>query len=235
MKNFLDKVIWQPLQDFLQRLGAFLPSFLGALLVFIIGLVLAWLIKLLVVRLFRLLKLEGVLNRGGIAETLQKMAVKDTPTKIVGRLFYWLVVVIFFIISLNLLKLPAVDQLFEKFLLYLPNVFIAVVILIVGVLLGNFFGRAALIASVNAGIKLSGLLSKSVKTIIVLFAFVMALDQLGIGRQTVVAAFTIIFGGAVLALALAFGLGGKDIAKKYLERRFSRKEDEEKSDEIRHI
>jgi small-conductance mechanosensitive channel len=125
--------------------------------------------------------------------------------------------------------------LLEKFLLYLPSVFIAVVILIVGVLLGNFFGRAALIASVNAGIKLSGLLSKSVKTIIVLFAFVMALDQLGIGRQTVVAAFTIIFGGVVLALALAFGLGGKDIAKKYLERRFSGKEDEERSDELKHI
>jgi small-conductance mechanosensitive channel len=235
MKNFLDKVIWQPLEAFLQKLGAFLPSFLGALLVFVVGLFLAWLIKLLVVRLFKLLKLEAVLNRGGIAETLQKMAVKDTPTKIVGRLFYWLVVVIFFIISLNLLQLPAVDQLLEKFLLYLPSVFIAVVILIVGVLLGNFFGRAALIASVNAGIKLSGLLSKSVKTIIILFAFVMALDQLGIGRQTVVAAFTIIFGGVILALALAFGLGGKDIAKKYLERRFSGKEDEEKSDELKHI
>ncbi len=235
MKNFLDKVIWQPLEAFLQKLGAFLPSFLGALLVFFVGLILAWLIKLLVVRLFKLLKLEAVLNRGGIAETLQKMALKDTPTKIVGRLFYWLVVVIFFIISLNLLQLPAVDQLLEKFLLYLPNVFIAVVILIVGVLLGNFFGRAALIASVNAGIKLSGLLSKSVKTIIVLFAFVMALDQLGIGRQTVVAAFTIIFGGVVLALSLAFGLGGKDVAKKYLERRFSGKEDEEKSDELKHI
>ncbi len=235
MKNFLDKVIWQPLQDFLQRLGAFLPSFLGALLVFIVGLILAWLVKLLVVRLFRLLKVESILNRGGIAETLQKMAVKDTPTKIVGRLFYWLVVVIFFIISLNLLQLPAVDQLFEKFLLYLPNVFIAVVILIVGVLLGNFFGRAALIASVNAGIRLSGLLSKSVKTIIVLFAFVMAMDQLGIGRQTVIAAFTIIFGGVILAMALAFGLGGKDIARKYLERRFGGKEDEEKSDEIKHI
>src|SRR4030042_1992465 len=148
MKNFIDRMIGQPLQDFYLKFREFLPNLFSAL-------------------------------------------------------------VIFFIIALNALKLPAVDQLLERFLLYLPNVFIAAFLLIVGVLIGNFLGRAALIASVNAGIKQSGLLSRAVKTTVVLFAFVMAMEQLGIGRQAVLAAFTIVFGGLGRGPALGFGLEGK--------------------------
>ena len=233
MKAFIDKIITQPLRGFLEKLIDFLPNLLSALIVFVLGLVVAWIVKVIIVRLFKLLKLEGLFSRIGATEALQKMAVKDTPAKLVGRMFYWLTVIIFFIISLYLLKAPAIEQLLEKFLLYLPNIFIAAVILTIGYLLGNFLGRAALIASVNAGIKFSALLSKGVKTIILLFAFVMALEQLGIGRGTVIAAFTIVFGGIVLALALAFGLGGKEIARTYLEKRF--KSEEEEKDELKHI
>ncbi len=102
-------------------------------------------------------------------------------------------------------------------------------------LIGNFLGRAALIASVNAGIKQSGLLSRAVKTTVVLFAFVMAMEQLGIGRQAVLAAFTIVFGGLVLALVLAFGLGGKDIARSLLEEKFKKDETDRTKDEIKHL
>lgn len=234
MKSFIDRIITQPLKDFFQKLVDFLPNLLSALIVLIIGLVLAWIVKIIVVRVFKLLRLDRLFSRLGLAEALQKMAIKDTPAKLIGRIFYWLVVIIFFIISLYLLKVPAIEQLLEKFLLYLPNIFIAAVILIIGSLLGNFLGRATLIASVNAGIKFSSLLSKGVKTLVVLFAFVMALEQLGIGRSTVIAAFTIVFGGIVLALSLAFGLGGKDIARMYLEKRFKKNGQEEK-DELKHI
>jgi acyl-CoA synthetase (NDP forming) len=75
---------------------------------------------------------------------------------------------------------------------------------------------------------------KGVKGLILLFAFVMAFEQLGIGRSTVIAAFTIAFGGAVLALALAFGLGGKDLARTYLEKRF-KKDGGAGPDGLRHL
>ena len=234
MKSFIDRVIVQPLTDFFQKLIDFLPTFLSALLVFVLGLFMAWVVKLVVIKLFKLLKLDGLFARTGLTETLQKMAVKDSPEKFVGRIFFWLVAASFFIVSLSMLKLPAVEQLFERFLLFLPNLLVVGVILTLGFLLGNFLGRAVLIASVNAGVKLSGLLSKTVKTIVILFSFVMSLEQLGIGRSTVIAAFTILFGGIVLALSLAFGLGGKDIAKDYLEKRFKKDKEEEKN-EIKHI
>ncbi len=234
MKSLIDKVVVEPLREVVQKLVAFLPNLLTGIVVFAVGLVLAWLIKALVIKIIKLLKLDAAFARSGLTEAFQKMAVRDTPAKLVGRMFYWLVVFIFFILALKVMKVPVIDQLLEKFLLYLPNVVVALIILTIGWLLGNFLGRAALIASVNAGVKLSGQLSKGVKGLIMVFAFVMAFEQLGIGRSTVIAAFTIAFGGAVLALALAFGLGGKGLARTFLEKRF-KKDGDAGPDDLKHL
>lgn len=234
MENLLETIITEPLKDFLQKLAHFLPNFFSALIVFVIGLLLAWAVKIVIIKLFKLLKFDALSARMGASETLKKMAVRDTPDKLLGRFFYWLTVTIFFIISLYLLELPTIEHLLEKLLLYLPNVLIGAVILVVGFIFANFLGRATLIASVNAGIGFAGFLSRTIKMIIVLFALVMAMEQLGIARSTVIAAFTIIFGGLVFALSLAFGLGGQEIARKYLEKRFDL-DDKGGDNEIKHI
>lgn len=234
MKSFIDKILAQPLREVVQKLVAFLPSLLTGIVVFAVGLVLAWLVKLLVVRIIKLLKLDAAFARSGVTEALQKMAVKDTPAKLVERMFFWLVAFIFFVLALSVMRVPVIDQLLERFLLYLPNIFVALVVLAIGWFLGNFLGRATLIASVNAGFKAAGPLSKGIKGIILLFAFVMAFEQLGIGRGTVIAAFEIVFGGAVLALALAFGLGGRDLARTFLEKRF-KKNGNTDSDDLKHL
>jgi hypothetical protein len=130
------------------------------------------------------------------------------------------------------LNIPAIEGILERFILYLPNIFVAVLILFLGYFLGNFVGRASLIAAVNAGFKLSGLIGKFVKLTIFLLTTTMALEQLGIGKETIVIAFAILFGGVILALAIAFGLGGRDIAKEYLEKKLK---GEEKKDDISHL
>ena len=234
MKDFFDKVVTQPLRDVFQKLVAFLPNLLTGLVVFAIGLVIAWLVKLLIVRICRLLKLDAAFTRSGLVDALQRMAVKDTPAQLIGRMFFWLVAVVFFVLSLSVMRIPVIDRLLERFLLYLPNIFVALIIMAIGYLLSNFLGRAALIASVNAGVRLSALLSRGVKTFIMLLALAMALEQLGIGRSTVIAAFTIVFGGAVLALALAFGLGAQDLARGLLEKRFKKGGDGGR-DELKHL
>jgi hypothetical protein len=234
MKGFIDKVLIDPVREAVQKLVAFLPSLLTGIVVFAVGLVLAWLVKLAVIRMVKLLKLDAAFDRSGVTEALQKMAVKDTPAKLVGRMFFWLVAFIFFVLALSVMRVPVIDQLLERFLLYLPNIFVALVVLAIGWFLSNFLGRAALIASVNAGFKAAGPLSKGIKGVILLFAFVMAFEQLGIGRSTVIAAFAIVFGGAVLALALAFGLGGRDLARTFLEKRL-KKNGNTDSDDLKHL
>jgi hypothetical protein len=231
--NICDAILTVPLKDFLQRLVAFLPNLLSSLIIFVLGLVLGWFLKKIIVKIAKLFKTDHFCAKFGVTEACEKIGIKGLPSQFIGRIFYWLVVIIFTIIALYTLKVPAIENVLEQFVLYLPNIFIAALLIIAGYLLGNFLGRTILIAAVNAGMRFAGLLARGVKILIFVFAFAMALEQLGIGRNIVVVAFAILFSGIVFALALAFGLGGKDIARDYLEKRF--KEDEEEKNDIQHL
>lgn len=182
-------------------------------------------------RLLRILKVDEFSERHGINSELLKAGMRTNLSSVTGRFCGWLVFFIFVIISLSSLNVPAIERLLERFFLYLPNLFVAVIIFLIGYLLSNFFGRAALIASVNAGLKASGLIGRFVKLTIFLLAATMALEQLVIGRETMIIAFAMVFDGIVLALPIAFGLGGRDMAKDYLEKKMKGEE----KDEIEHI
>ena len=232
MYNFLQRVIIEPFERFFEKVLQFLPDFLSAILIFTLGIVLGFILRAVSLRLFRTIKLDKFSERSGVIELLRKGGIKDSVSVLLAKVIGWITIVIFAVISMRELEIPTVERLFESFLLYLPNVFVAALILLFGYLLGNFFGRAALIASVNAGIKISGLIGRFVKFTVFILSGTMALEQLGIARGTIIISFAIIFGGIVLALAIAFGLGGRDIAKEYLEKKVK---GEEKKDEINHL
>jgi hypothetical protein len=232
MNNILDRLLFEPFERFLDRLVQFLPDILMATLIFIFGLVLAAILRSVFLRIFHAVRLDKFSERFGMIDMLKKGGVQEPFSAILSRLIGWIIIISFSIISLRSLDIPEMEQIFQKFFLYLPNIFVAGVILFLGYLLGNFLSRAALIASVNAGIKPSGLIGRFVKLSILLLSFTMALEQLGIGKETIIIAFAIIFGGVVFALAIAFGLGGRDIAKEYLEKKI---QGEEKKDDISHL
>jgi len=232
MNNFLQRVIIEPFERFFEKVLQFLPDFLSAILIFAFGIVLGFILRAVSLRLFRTIKLDKFSERSGVVEIIQKGGIREPVSLILSRIIGWLTIISFSILSLYSLEVPAIGQILERFLLYLPNVFVAAVILFFGYFLSNFLGRAALIASVNAGFKASGLMGKFVKLTIFLLAATMALEQLGIGKETIIIAFAIIFGGIVLALAIAFGLGGRNLAKKYLEKKLLKGEDK---DDIKHL
>lgn len=232
MNNLLQKIIIEPFDKFLDNLLQFLPNVLSSILILISGIILGLILKTLFLRFFHAIKLDKFSERSGVVEMLQKGGVKEPLSFILSKLISWITIISFLFLSLQSLNIPTIERVLERFILYLPNIFIAAFIFFVGYLLGNFLGRAALIAAVNAGWKVSGLIGRLVKLTVFLLAVTMALEQLGIGRGTIVIAFAIIFGGVVLALAIAFGLGGRDIAKEYLEKKIK---GEEKKDEISHL
>ena len=232
MDKFLEKVIIEPFNRFLERSQEFLPNLISFILILFVGIVLGLILKTIFLRFFRAIKLDKFSERSGMVEMLKKGGVKEPLSLILSRLISWVTIISFFILSLRFLNVPVIEQILERFILYLPNVFVAAVILFFGYLLSNFLGRTALIAAVNAGLKLSGLIGRFVKLTIFLLAVTMALEQLGIGRETIIISFAIIFGGIVLALAIAFGLGGRDIAKEYIEKKIK---GDEKKDEISHL
>jgi small-conductance mechanosensitive channel len=232
MSDILDKILFEPFDRFVDRLVQFLPDILTAALIFLAGIVLGLILRSLLLRFFHAVNLDKFSERFGMVEMLKKGGVKEPFSLILSRLFGWILIISFSIISVRSLNIPAIDQILQKFILYLPNVFVAFLILFFGYFLSNFLGRTALIAAVNAGLALSGSIGKFVRLTIFLLAVTMALEQLGIGKETIIIAFAIMFGGVVLALSIAFGLGGKEVAKNYLEKKL---EGEEKKDDISHL
>lgn len=229
--NFLQRIIIEPFESCYEKFLTFMPNVLTSLALLIIGIVLGGVLRIVFLKIFHAVKLDRAAERAGLFEMLARGGIRGSFSAFVSRLVGWLVVFTFAVVAVQTLKIPTVENLLDRFFLYLPNVFTAAVILLFGYLFGNFFGRAALIAAVNAGIRRSGVIGRFVKVTVVILSATMAVEQLGIGRETVLIAFAIIFGGIVLALAIAFGLGGRDLARDYLKRSVSR--DEKKEDETK--
>jgi hypothetical protein len=230
--NIFQRVIIEPFESFFEKVLHFLPNFLTSLLILLVGIILGKILKVVFLKLFQAISLDKFADRYGVIELMKKGGIKDSVSILLSKLIGGIVIFMFAIISMRALEITTVELLFEKFLLYLPNIFVAAVILLFGYLFGNFFGRAALIASVNAGVKVSGFIGRFVKFTVFMLSVTMALEQLGIGRETVLIAFSVIFGGIVLALAIAFGYGGREIAKEVIEKKLR---GEEKNDEISHL
>ena len=231
--EFLQRLIIDPFDRFLDNLLLFLPNFLTALVILLVGLLLGALLKMAVVRLFRAVGIDNLCERTGMNQLLCKSGIREPFSLLLAKLAGGITVAVFAVIAVQTISVPAVERLLERFFLYLPNVFVALIILFVGYLLSNFLSRAALIASVNAGVRLSGLVGRFVRYVILIMSITMALEHLGIGSETVIIAFTIVFSGVVLAFALAFGLGGRDVARDYLERKLKGVEREE--DDLSHL
>jgi hypothetical protein len=230
--QLFERVIIEPFDRLYEQILQFLPNFLAALLLLIVGIVISWLLRVISARIFRTLKLDRFSESLGLKDILHKGGIKEPLSELLSRIIGWTTIITFTIISLRALEILAVEGLLERFLLYLPNVFAAALLLFFGYLLSNFLGRAALIAAVNAGIKVSGLIGRLVKLTVFILSVTMSLEQLGIGSSTIVVAFAIVFGGVIFALALALGLGGRDIAREFLETKLK---SEEKKDEISHL
>jgi hypothetical protein len=226
--NILQKLFLDPFDRFLDNVLRFLPDFLTAVVIFLAGLLAGYLLKVLLARVFKVLALDSLSRRAGLDALLARSGIRDPLSLLASKFIGGITVAIFAVIAVHTINVPAAGRLLERFFLYLPNVFVALLILIVGYLLSNFLSRAALIAAVNAGFSLSGLVGRFVRYIVLIVSCTMALEHLGIGSETVIIAFAIVFSGIVLAFAIAFGIGGRNVARDYLEKKLkgSRSDDE---------
>jgi hypothetical protein len=221
-------------QRFYEGTMQFLPSLLAALAIIVAGWLAAWILKVIVRRTLVVAKFDRFCADVGATQVLARADIAAAPSTLAGRFVFWLVFIVFLMSGLSALGLKIINRLISEFFLYLPRVFAALLILLFGFLIGNFLSRAALLAAVNAGVPSPRIVGGVVKLLIGILAFAMALEQLQIARSIVTAAFAIAFGAVMLGLAIAFGLGGRDVARQVLERRFLEKKEGE-PDEFSHI
>jgi len=211
--------VWSSFQD--KALHLF-PRLMAALVIFGVGWILALVIRAAFKRGARMIALDTRCEHSGLSLLLRRAEIGWKPSEAIGKCAYWIILVSAAIFSLSALEMPILDRMVEAFFLYLPKLFVAVGILALGFLLANFLSRAALLLAVNEELPVPRLVAGTVRLLVNVLAFAMAMEQLGIARNTVTVAFAIAFGALMLGLALAFGLGGKDLARELLAKRFNR-------------
>ena len=203
---------------FATKITSFLPELIGAIIIFVVGWIIARLVKLGVEKLLKLVRFDKATEKTGVREFLKKGDIVKAPSEIISSLVYWFIMILVIIASMDAVGLPIVSGLLDSIFLYIPNVVAAIIVLILGFLLGNLLSAVVRTAASNAGLKNAEGLGKLALYAIVFFSGAIALIQLGIGEDIVVSAFGLVFGAAALALALDFGLGGRDVAAEYLKR-----------------
>lgn len=235
MEDLFVQSLTEASQNLTRMVSQFLPRLLAMVIIIVVGWIVAWILKIIVRRILWFVKFNQFSETAGFTQSLAK-ADLPTPTELLSRIVFWVVWVAFILFGLNALDIAPLQDEISRFFLFLPQIFVALLILFVGVLVANFFGRATLLAAVNADSPSPRFLSNLVRFLIIILAVTMALERLGLGHGVVLITFSIAFGAVMLGLALAFGLGGRDAARRLLERRFleNAKKNEE-DDEISHL
>lgn len=210
--------VWTALVALGDRLAAILPGLFAMFALLVLGLVLGWLARAILARLARMLGFDRHAERWGLAGALRRAGVLRKPSDTLGLVCFWMIFVLFASLGVDALGEQGTWTATAFLLAMLPPLFAATLILVVGWLVANFLSQGLLIAAVNAGLPEARLLARAAHWGVLLFAGATALTHLGIGKEMVLVAFGITFGGIVLALALAFGLGGRHIARDLLAR-----------------
>jgi hypothetical protein len=233
MQNFLDLII-DPLKEIYVEFAKFLPNLLAMVVIFIIGIIAARVVKVVLLKVLKAVNYDTWSDRMGFTTLMRKGDMWAKPSAAVVAFFFWLLIAIAGMAGLSALKIQAIDQLISEVVRYVPRALSAVLIVVIGYIVTGFVGRAVLISTVNKGYHFAKLLAEAVRLLLIVLFVAMALEQLQVAPGIVVSAFSIIFGGIVLALAIAFGVGGIDAAKKIIEHRVEKKKEENKND-IEHL
>jgi Conserved TM helix len=211
----------------------FLPGLLALFLILTTAAIIAFVVRAILQRLLERIHFDSRMDRWGFS-VLRELSPSSTPAHLIARIAFLTILVLGLLTALSALDTRLSSLLIEQLFAYLPNAVAAVVVLFVGVIASRFLARSVLISAVNMQIQSARLLSLGVKWLVIVLSLAMALDHLRIGGTVVQMAFAILFGGIVLALALAVGLGSKEMVSRTWERQ-SDKVEKEPEEQFHHL
>jgi hypothetical protein len=216
-------VLLEPLRAVLAQVGAFAPRLVLALAIVLAGWLLAKAVRFAFMRALRAVNFHVLTERAGIDGFLRQGGIDIDATAISGVLAYWLTLLVALLVALNGLGLDYATELVRGVVLFVPRLFVGLLILTLGAYFARFVGNALRGYCAGAGIGDAELLGRLAQYAVLLFVVLIVLDHLDVGGQLLQTTFLIAFAGVVLALAIAFGLGGRDWAAALLERWWPRR------------
>ena len=208
--------MFQPLQDALSTFLGYSPQIIGAVVILIIGYVIARVLRAVVGRVLQGIGFDRWMERGGIKQFFDRAETNQTPASILGALVFWFVFIIAITMAADALGIPQVSVVLAQLIAYIPQIIAAILILILAALLANF------ISGIVRGATGSDLLSSTAQYAIIVYAVFAALTQLGVAVQLTANTFLILLGAVALAAAIAFGIGGQEMARDILKKAYNR-------------
>ena len=205
-------------REFLQQIAALLPRLTLAFAVLLVGWLAAKAVRFAVERALRAVNFHVLTERSGTDNFLQQGGLRGDTTTLFGLFAYWLVMLAALIIAFNGLGVTYITDLLQRLVLFSPKILVAMLVIIFGSYFARFVGSAVHTYCVGAKVADADVLSRLARYLIMTFVVMIALSQIEVGGDIVQKTFLIILGGLMLALALAFGLGGKNWAAALLER-----------------
>lgn len=231
MREMIVSELSQALHDMARGFAHFLPRLIVMLILALVGWVLAYVVKIVLRSVLRLVKFDKLSENAGASQLLNKAAL-PSATEVVSRFVFWVAWLGFILAGVSVLGILGLQEQVARFFLFLPRLFVAMFIMFFGLLAAGFVSRAALLAAVNANVPSPQFLSRAVRSIIIVFVLSVVFEELGLAEQTMLVAFGIAFGALMLGLAIAFGMGGRDLARRFLEKRVVRESEEDNGDEL---
>ncbi len=215
--NWGDAVLTS-LANALNLLLTFIPKFIGFLVIILVGWIVATLVSKAVVFLLRKVGFDNMANRIGLTRMEQRMGMRLDPAGVLGKVVYWFIFLIFLIPAVDSLGLTSVSNILNSIIAYIPNVFVAIIVLFLGTLLATFVSDIVRGATASANVGSPSVFAGIARWAIIGFAALIALEQLQIAPSLMNILFTAIVGAAAIAFGLAFGLGGQETARRLLAR-----------------
>jgi Mechanosensitive ion channel, conserved TM helix len=232
MKQVFDEVITTTFVEFSSRLRDFVPNLMAMLVLLGLGLLAGAAVRYGVAFVLRRVAFDRFSQRTGVSTVLQKGGIRAAPSTVFALTLAWFVLAVFVLLAVAALDVSAAVEVVNRAFAYIPNLLIAGGLLLLGSLVAGFVRRSVLIGAVNAGIPSARFLAGGAQVAVLVLFGAMALEHLGLGRQVILVSFTILFGGVVFALSLAFGLAGRDLARDSLEKMRTRRDE---PDELEHL
>ena len=212
-----DAFILEPLRDVMERVGSFVPTLLVALVILVIGWIVARLIRKVLSRIFRAIQFDRLSDTVGLSSILRNGGIKHKPGEMLSCLVYTIIMIAVFIMTIKALGLTLASVLIDQLLGYVPSVVSGVFILIIGMLIAKVVSSLVYVTAKNTDMPIPETLSRLSKWAIVAYVIIMFLKEIGFVALFLPDYYTIFVAGVVFALALSFGLAGRDIASKYLD------------------
>ena len=216
------KIFLESLTVMGENIMAALPGIIMAILIIIIGWIVAKILRLAVSKGLRLIKFDKLFENINAAEFLDKANISISPSHFVGKFVYWIILLIFFVLASDTLGWIVVSESISDLIFYLPKLFSAIVVFVIGLYIANFIKKALLGIFDSLNVTTGKVISSIAFYIIIVIISITALNQAGVDTQIVTSNVNLIIGGVLLAFAVAFGFGAKDILGNILSAFYSR-------------